>query len=188
MHHIEPYFNWRGYYTAENDELSPFYEREYSEFEFSDTLYNFYVHPQWDNFGSSTLFIKLLFADYDNGYAVIEMLGEWNDLLNNDIMFLKRDVVDILIENGITKFILIAEHVMNFHYSDECYYEEWFDDIEDGWIALVNPADHVYAEMQRARIDHYVVMGGDLDIVEWRTMKPFHFFGKIRDIAERRLA
>jgi hypothetical protein len=52
----------------------------------------------------------------------------------------------------------------------------------------VNPADHVYAEMQRARIDHYVVMGGDLDIVEWRTMKPFHFFWKIRDIAERRLA
>lgn len=188
MHFIEPFFNWRGYYIAEEDMQSPFFNREYSEFEFTETLYNFYVHPQWDNFGSPTLFIKILYVDYDKSYAIIEMLGEWNDLLTNDIMFLKRDVVDVLIENGITKFILIVEHVMNFHYSDDCYYEEWFDDIDDGWIALINPADHVYREMQQAHIDHYLVMGGDLDIVEWRTMKPFHFFNKIKEIAERRLS
>jgi hypothetical protein len=37
MHDIEPYYNWRYLYTAETDERSPFYGREYSEFEFSKT-------------------------------------------------------------------------------------------------------------------------------------------------------
>ncbi|MEI9956833.1 MAG: hypothetical protein WDM90_11140 [Ferruginibacter sp.] len=35
MQNIEPYFNWRHLYAAEEDELSPFYGRTYSEFEFS---------------------------------------------------------------------------------------------------------------------------------------------------------
>ncbi|MEJ7675142.1 MAG: hypothetical protein WKF59_21170 [Chitinophagaceae bacterium] len=41
-----------------------FYGREYSEFDFSQTVYNYYIHPQWDEFGSSTLYIKVLMADY----------------------------------------------------------------------------------------------------------------------------
>ena len=32
---IEPYYNWRHLYAAEEDKLSPFYGRTYSEFEFS---------------------------------------------------------------------------------------------------------------------------------------------------------
>jgi hypothetical protein len=187
MHHIEPYFNWRGYYTAETDPQSPFFGREYSEFEFTDKLYNFYVHPQWDNFGSPTLFVKILFTDYDHGYAILEFLGEWNDLLHNDIMTLKRDVIDAMIDSGINRFVLIGEHIMNFHHADDSYYEEWFEDIEEGWFAFVNLADHVADEMKTGQVDHYALMGGELDIVEWRTMKPFHFFGKIRDVAEKRL-
>lgn len=101
MQNIEPYDNWRYLYTSEDDERSPFYGREYSEFVFSQTVYNYYIHPQWDEFGSSTLYIKVLMADYSTGYAIIEMLGEWNDAIENDIMTLKRDVIDLLLREGI---------------------------------------------------------------------------------------
>lgn len=41
MHDIEPFYNWRHLYTADEDPRSPFYGREYSEFEFSQTVYNY---------------------------------------------------------------------------------------------------------------------------------------------------
>ena len=125
MHEIEPFYNWRHLYNAEEDENSPFYGVEHSEFEFSNTVYNYYIHPQWDDFGSRTLYMKLLFADYEQNYAIIELIGEWNDAIENDIMTLRRDVTDELYKQGITKFILIAENVLNFHSSDDLYYEEW---------------------------------------------------------------
>jgi len=115
MHFVEPFYNWRGYYIADEDPSSPFFGREYSEFAFSNTIYNFYIHPQWDEFGSPTLFLKVLYADYDERYAIIELIGEWNDASENDIMLLKRDVIDVLIESGINAFILIGENVLNFH-------------------------------------------------------------------------
>jgi len=123
MHFIEPYFNWRGYYIASDDVQSPFFEREYSEFEFSNRIYNYLIHPQWDYFGSPTLFLKVLYADYEQGYTIIELIGEWNDAIENDIMLLKREVIEPMMSNGISKFILIGENVLNFHSSDECYYE-----------------------------------------------------------------
>src|SRR5678810_794059 len=140
MHDIEPYYNWRHIYVSEEDQRSPFYKREYSEFEFSQTVYNYYIHPQWDEFGSSTLYIKVLMADYTSGYAILEMIGEWNDAIENDIMTLKRDVIDLLLREGIIKFILIAENVLNFHSSDDSYYEEWFDQVTDegGWVVCLN--------------------------------------------------
>ena len=143
MHFIEPHYNWRGYYIASEDSSSPFYERVYSEFEYSNRIYNFVIHPQWDFFGSPTLFAKILFVDYDLGHAVIELIGEWNDAIENDIMLFKRDVIEPIMYHGIDKFILIGENVLNFHASDECYYEEWFDDVDDGWIAMVNFHQHV---------------------------------------------
>ena len=106
MQNIEPYYNWRHLYVAEEDRLSPFYGREYSEFEFSQTVYNYYIHPQWDEFGSRTLYMKILFADYEQHYAIIELLGEWNDAIENDIMTLRRDVTDLLYKTGIYKFTL----------------------------------------------------------------------------------
>ena len=98
--------------------------------------------------GSATLYLKILYVNYDNGYCIIELLGEWNDCLYNDIMYLKRNIADDLMANGINKFILIGENVLNFHASDNDYYQEWFDDIEDGWISLVNFQDHVLLEME----------------------------------------
>ena len=101
MHALEPYYAWRNHYVASDDPNSPFHNRVYNEFAYHLKVYDHYIHPQWDNMGSSTLFLKIIFADYDDGYAFIELLGEWNDILYNDIMFLKRDIVDTLIENGI---------------------------------------------------------------------------------------
>lgn len=187
MHYVEPYYGWRGYYIASEDPSSPFYGREYSEFEFSNTIYNFYIHPQWDSFGSPTLFIKILFVDYDENYAVIELIGEWNDAIENDIMKFKRDIIERLTEVGIEYFILIGENVLNFHYSDDCYYEEWFDDVEDGWIAMVNFHDHVLAEFERIHIDHYFVMGGELEELEWRTYSPYQFYKKVSELVSIRL-
>ena len=187
MHEIEPYYNWRHLYIAEEDSKSPFFGREYSEFHYSQTIYNFYIHPQWDDIGSPTLYIKVLFTDYEMGYTIIEMIGEWNDAIENDIMTFKRDIIDIMIKQGINKYILVAENVLNFHSSDDCYYEEWFEDIEEGWIAAVNIHPHVAKELQRIQIDSYVAMGGELDELEWRTFKPHHFVQKVEQIVSHRL-
>ena len=145
------------------------------------------IHPQWDEFGSSTLYIKLLFVDYEQGSAIIECLGEWNDAIENDIMVLKSNVINALIEQGVKYFVLVYENVLNFHYSDDCYYEEWFEDIEDGWIAAVNVHPHVAKELQRVNIDSFMAMGGELDELEWRTFKPSHLFQKVDYILRHRL-
>ena len=187
MHFIEPYFNWRGYYVASDDPQSPFFEREYSEFEFSNRIYNYLIHPQWDYFGSPTLFLKVLYADYEQGYAIIELIGEWNDAIENDIMLLKREVIEPMMSNGISKFILIGENVLNFHSSDECYYEEWFEEVEEGWIAIINFHEHVIKEFNAANIDQYFVSGGELEDIEWRTYLPTSLFSKVEKLVLHRI-
>lgn len=187
MHEIEPYYRWRDEYIASEDEYSPFYGVEYSEFEFDKQIYNFLLHPQWDTFGSSTLYIKILYADYDRGFMILEMIGEWNDAIYNDIMLMKRELIDILIDNGIHKFILIGENILNFHSSDDSYYEEWFQEIEDGWIAGINFRPHVTDEFQRANIDYYINLGGSLNEISWRTMRPIQLFKTVESLLMRRL-
>ncbi len=181
MQNIEPFFAWRDRYIAAKDKQSPFYRRVYSEFHYTNTIYNHYIHPQWDNFGSSTLYMKILFADYNKGFAIFEMLGEWNDALYNDVMYLKREVIDPMIETGIYKFIVIGENVLNFHGSDNCYYEEWWDDVkdDDGWIVFVNLLKHVVEEMEDTQIQYYVNFGHHLDEVNWRPHKPQILFKAI---------
>lgn len=187
VHFVEPYYIWRNLYIAEDDESSPFYGREYSEFEFQNRVYNYLIHPQWDFFGSPTLFMKIIYADYEDGYAIIEFIGEWNDAIENDIMTLKREIIDELIAVGIDKFILIGENVLNFHSSDDCYYEEWIDDIEDGWVAMVNFHEHVTSELEQVGIDQYFVMGGEMEMLDWRTFSPQQFYAKVDEIVQSRL-
>lgn len=187
MHEIEPFYRWRDDYIASEDELSPFYGVIYNEFEFDKQVYNFLLHPQWDNFGSNTLYLKVLFADYHHCFAIIELIGEWNDALNNDIMLLKREVLEMMINTGITKFILIGENVLNFHSSDDCYYEEWFQDIEEGWIAGINFRPHVIEEFRHANIDYYINFGGLLDSMNWRNHKPLQLFETIEELLTKRL-
>ncbi len=188
MHLIEPYYSWRDYYTAENDEKSPFFGREYSEFYFTNTIYDHYIHPQWDHFGSDTLFLKIIYADYARGFTIIELIGEWNDCLFNDIMFLKRNVIEVLIKNGIQKFILIGENVFNFHVSDDSYYQEWFEDLEEGWIVALNFREHVKQEFFNENLDAFIHFRGDFDIFdEWRTFKPVKLFNHIEGELMHRL-
>ena len=150
MHDIEPYYAWRDYYTAETDIHSPFYGKEYSEFHFSNKIYNFFIHPQWDEFGSATLYLKLLYVDYEEGFCIIELIGEWNDALYNDIMFFKREIIDHLQARQIYRFILITENVLNFHSGEDDYYQEWLEDITDnnGWIVFLGLQNHVREEME----------------------------------------
>lgn len=189
MHTLEPFYNWRNFYVASEDPLSPFFEREYNEFQYHEKVYDHYIHPQWDNIGSSTLFAKVIFADYSDRVAVIELLGEWNDCLHNDIMIFKREIIEHMMLNGIVKFILIGENVLNFHSSDDCYYEEWFEEVddEDGWIALINFHEHVLDDFKEANIDSYFVMGGKLDDLAWRTQSPMSLTSKVSDMVMKRL-
>lgn len=174
MHDIEPHFKWRNEYISTEDENLPFFEKEHSEFHFSNKVYNYYIHPQWDEFGSPTLYLKVLFAEYEQGFAIIELIGEWNDAIHNDIMFLKREVVDHMIDAGVSKFILICENVLNFHASDDCYYEEWSEDIADemGWVCLLNTLEHVEEEMKSQQIHHHLTFGFPFNNVNWRMQKP----------------
>ena len=189
MHTIEPYYNWRHIYIASEDERSPFYEREYSEFEYTNTIYNFFIHPQWDDIDSPTLYIKILATDYDNGYAIIELIGEWNDCINNDIMTLKREIIDEMISQGIYKFILIGENILNFHTSDDSYYEEWVDDIKEngGWVVAVNFRDHVLKEMNTIKLSNYINYGNNFNDLNWRVYKPKHFFSLINTMVNKSL-
>lgn len=187
MHSIEPFYNWRHLYIASEDPDSPFSGNEYSEFEFSNAIYDHFIHPQWDSIDSSTLYIKILYANYDVGYCIIELMGEWNDCLYNDVMYLKRNIADVLINIGITKFILVGENVLNFHGGDNDYYQEWFEDIEDGWIACVNFRDHVLIEMENAHIDYYLAMGGRFNDVSWRASMPNQVYERVENLMMKRL-
>ncbi|MBK7475680.1 MAG: hypothetical protein IPN74_17695 [Haliscomenobacter sp.] len=174
MHDIEPFFNWRDDYIAAEDARSPFFGRTSDEFFYTHKVYNYFIHPQWDEFGSSTLYLKVLFADYDDGTAVLEFIGEWNDCLHNDIMYLKREVLEPMVEAGIYRFVLICENVLNFHGSDDCYYEEWYEDIqdEDGWICYINTLNHVEEEMKETRLQYYAHFGKEFSQVNWRVHRP----------------
>ena len=172
MHEIEPHYNWRNLYIASEDERSPFHGREYSEFEYTDTIYNHFIHPQWDSIDSPTLFIKILYVNYEEAHCVIELIGEWNDTLNNDIMHFKRNVLDDMILEGINKFVIIGENVLIFHGSDDEYYKEWNEELEDGWIALVNFHDHVIDDLKTLGINYYVDIEEELNELNWRTFNP----------------
>jgi hypothetical protein len=187
MHQIEPYYNWLKYYDPAEDERSPFYGKEYNFDKYSETIYGYYIDPAWDNIGSETLYIKILYADYDAGYCVIEFIGEWNDTLHNDIMTLKRNILEVLLNEGINKFILIGENILNFHGSDDAYYEEWFEEVGDGWIAAVNFPEFVRNEFQKYHIDQYINMGGTLQIDRWRTLLPNVFYDLVSNFIQRRL-
>ncbi len=122
--------------------------------------------------------MKALFVDYELNFAIIEMIGEWNDAVENDVMQLKRSVIDLMIARGIYKYILITENVLNFHSSDTDYYEEWCEDIKDdgGWIVAVNMPEQTQYDFHKTHIDRYIHL---LESPGWRTFKPQDFFQSI---------
>lgn len=194
MHEIEPYYNWLKYYDSSLDDRSPFYGKEYNYDLYTETVYNYYIDPAWDSIGSETLYVKILYADYIGGYAILQFIGEWNDAINNDIMLLKRGVIDVMLKEGINKFILIGDHIFNFHGSDDSYYEEWFEEVEEerpgispGWIAAVSFPEFIQDELKKYHIDCYICMGGTLQIDRWRTLTPQAFCEIVNLLVTRRL-
>lgn len=187
MHQIEPHYNWRHLYVASEDPQSPFYGHFNSEVYYTDAIYDHVIHPQWDSIGCETLYLKVLFVNYSEGYCIIEFLGEWNDAVHNDSMRIKRDLVDELLPLGIDKYILIGENILNFHADLPDYYDEWIDDIPEGWIAFLNMRPHVEDELRSYYLDQYFVMGGELDDLSWRTKAPSLLYNKILKVVQRRL-
>ncbi len=187
MQDIEPFYNWEYYYNSAEDPLSPFFGIEYNYDLYTNQIYGYYIHPAWDYIGSETLYVKVLYANYEAGLVILELMGEWNDTLHNDIMHLKRNVIDHFSMQGIRKYILLGENVLNFHGSDDSYYEEWFEDTEDGWIAAVNFREHVLQEWKKYNLDSYINFGGNLEIDNWRTMLPKVFFEHVNNIITKRL-
>jgi hypothetical protein len=187
MQDLEPYYRWRDLYVAEEDERSPFFGVDHSQFEYSTTIYNYYIHPQWDDMGSKTLFLKILYADYKKHFVIIELIGEWNDAIENDIMTLRREVTDHLMGQGITKFILIAENVLNFHSSEADYYEEWFDNVadENGWIICLNMPESSQYDFKKMKLQYYIELK---EMDDWRRYQPEGLFQKIDNELKKRLA
>lgn len=178
MHDIEPFWKWRDQYVASADRRSPFHGRRYSEFEFDKSIYNFVIHPQWDGIGSTTLYLKVLFADYDSGYALVELFGEWNDTLHNDVMFLKRNLLEPMMKTGLTRFVFFCENLLQFHGGDTDYYEEWAEEMRDerGWAAFLNLQVHVEEEMLSTKLHYYLNFGESYNDINWRAQKPAIIF------------
>jgi hypothetical protein len=92
-----------------------------------------------------------------------------------------------MMDEGINKFILIGENVLNFHASDDSYYEEWFQEVEEGGIVGVNFQEHVITEFRDNNIDYYINFGGAFDNLPWRTLKPLQVFKKVEELLTKRL-
>ena len=101
-------------------------------------------------------------------------------------MTFKREIIDLLIREGITKFILLAENVLNFHSSDDSYYEEWFDEVTDegGWIICLNMPEQTQYDFTRAKLNRYIEL---MSIPQWRTIKPDLLFAQLDNILLKRL-
>lgn len=186
MQDITPFYRWEKFYQSTQDPKSPFYEKEYNYQQYTHDIYGYYIHPDWDEIGSETLYIKLLYVNYDKRIAIIECFGEWNDAINNDIMLLKREVLDILLGYGVVYFILLGENVFNFHGSDDAYYEEWFEEVGEGWIACIQFRDFIHHEWKKFHLDGYIHYGGTIELEHWRTMHPLVFAEQVhRSVAYR---
>jgi hypothetical protein len=189
MHDIEPFWKWRDQYVAAEDSKSPFHGRKYSEMYFTKQIYNFVIHPQWDGFGSSTVYLKVIFADYQEKYALIELIGEWNDTLHNDVSFFKRRVIEPMMNSGIQYFIFFCENLLQFHGGDVDYYEEWAEEMRDerGWAAYINVSLHVEEEMHDSKLQFYLNFGENFNDINWRIQKPQFIFEAVNALVNGQL-
>ncbi len=178
MHDIEPFYKWEYIYNAKMDKKNPFHRRKHNNIEYNESIYNYYIHPSWDSFGSETLYIKILYIHYELGFAIIEMLGEWNDAIENDIASLKRNIIDHLINEKIGKFIFITENVFNFHAGDKDYYNEWIEDIDtlEGWIIYLNMPIATQHDFCLIHLHKSIVL---YNMENWRTFKPIDIYQQL---------
>ena len=102
-------------------------------------------------------------------------------------MFLKRNVADVLIAQGIRQFILIGENVLDYHGDTTDYYEEWFEDIEEGFVLCLNFRSHVAQELTKFKVDNYLLFGGRFNEIPWRRSNPLQLFRILSALVTRRL-
>jgi len=184
MHTIEPFYNWTKFYVSSEDENSPFYKYKNSEVYYTHAVYNYYIHPQWDFFDAATLFCKVLFADYEKHFVIIELMGEWNDCTQLDIKFFKWNVIEKFIDKGINKFILIGENVYNFFATEDGYYEEWYQELEGGWIFAMNFREHVKKEFYDYNLHYYFFFDDNCEEIPWRTLTPHNLFAVVEEVVQ----
>ena len=177
LHHIEPFYGWLNMYSHEIDERSPFHEVEHNLFYFDRSINNIPAHPLWDDFGSESLLVKILFADYREGYAIIELFGDWNDLFENDFKLLAENCFTYLLDHGIDKFILLCENVFNIYLETDDYYQALQEELgEEGWLCLMRTRTCVWEELLNYDIASYFYRSPILDELPWRKLKPFQLF------------
>jgi hypothetical protein len=176
---IEPFYGWLHLYNHETDEYSPFFGVEYNLFEYDRQIYTFNAHPLWDTIESESLLVKILFVDYAVGYAIIEFLGEWNDLFENDFKLLYENCLDFLRQAGVNKYILILENVFHAYLDSDDYYQDFCENIEGGWICLFRARKHVLAEFENYNLSQYFYWNSALDAIHWRKLKPWELFENI---------
>jgi hypothetical protein len=182
MHELVPFNGWKNHYDLNNDVDSPFFNNQGApENGYYHRMYDFIIHPDWDYIGCETLFAKLLFIDYSQGYAIIELLGEWNDALNNDIMEFKRRIIDALISQRIDKFLMIGDNLLNFHGYEDYYYQEWNEEINDGWIVFMNVRDQIVQELKNCHLTKYIWFGPSFNLTFWRTQDPLALCQRVNE-------
>ena len=181
MHDVEPHYGWLKFYSNEQDPNSPFHEVVHNLFEFDRAVYNYAAHPLWEYIESESLLVKILYANYEQGYAIVEFLGEWNDLFENDYRLLAENCLTYLIDAGINKFVFICENVFHIYLDADDYYEAVQEELEDGWICLLRAREHVQRELREYNIDSYFYWSAELDALPWRKLKPTQLF----EIVER---
>mgnify|MGYP006267077413 CR=1 FL=1 len=173
---IEPFYGWLRLYSHDQDKRSPFHEVEHNQFYYDRSINHIPAHPLWDDFGSESLLLKILYADYQEGYAIIELFGEWNDLFDNDFKLLAENCLTYLIDEGINKFILICENVFHIYPETDDYYQALHEELEDGWLCAMRLRGHVREEMESYGIADYFYMSPLLDDVSWRKLKPIQLY------------
>jgi hypothetical protein len=178
VHLLEPYTRWLTLYDGDLDRWNPLAKQGRPE-EGYHVLYDHRIHPEWDSLGSETLYVKVLYADYSLAFSVIELMGEWNDVLHNDIMWLKRELVDPLLKAGIRKFVLIGENVLHYFGEEDVYYEEWAEDLEDGWLVAMGFREHVCQDWDHMGLGRYLHYGSAWNDPAWRTRHPIQLYWMI---------
>jgi hypothetical protein len=76
--------------------------------------------------------------------------------------------------------------VLNFHSSDDSYYEDWYDQVRDqgGWIVILDMPEQTQYDFKRAHLTKYI---GLLTYHAWRANQPQHLFSAIDNMILRRL-
>jgi MFS superfamily sulfate permease-like transporter len=102
-------------------------------------------------------------------------------------MVFRREIIDPLFAEGITRFIIIAENVLNFHSSERDYYEEWFENVtdENGWIVCLNMPEATQHDFRKMKLNYYVELR---EMHDWRRYQPEALFKLIDNELKKRLA